>query len=280
MRRIMWTALVLVAATAGLIAGSAGVEAQGILDTKHNLSALAGEGANRTPGNQEIYLSTGGVQEVCVFCHTPHGADTAVNAPLWNRAKTTVTTYQMYASPTMDSTPSNTAANMGVSLACLSCHDGTVAFDALRNLPGPGGYSTNPGSAGWTWNLGINNMSTRGITNIGAGADGTGNDDLRNDHPIAMIYNDARSPSSTSQDETTGFTPATSLLGRVFVERTGMTNPTPTVVPKLPLYGTAVADARVQCASCHDPHAKTTTFLRVDNSVGSALCRTCHKKDS
>jgi predicted CXXCH cytochrome family protein len=272
---MMWTALVVAVAAAGLVAGPGDIDAQGILDTKHNLSALAGTGANRTPNNQELYL-TAGTQEVCVFCHTPHGADTNVKAPLWNRAVTS-STFTMYSSPTLDAIPSNTAANMGVSLACLSCHDGTVAFDALRNLPGPGGYSATPpltgrNPEGWVWNLNKKDMLGRGITEIGT--------DLSDDHPIAMIYNDARSPSSTSQDETTGFTPATALLGRVFVERTGMTNPTPTVVPKLPLYGTAVADARVQCASCHDPHAKTTTFLSVDNSVGSALCRTCHKKDS
>jgi predicted CXXCH cytochrome family protein len=257
----------------GLLAGVGWAEAQGILDTKHNLSAVAGTGATRSAGNQEIYLTTG-TAEVCVFCHTPHGADSAVKAPLWNRAVNVGTAYTMYSSPTLDSAPDQ--ANMGVSLACLSCHDGTIAFDALRNLPGPGGYDPNPSASGraptgWTWQGGFKTMAGRGITEIGT--------DLTNDHPIAMIYNDARSPSSLSQDETTGFTAATLSSSRVFVQRS-VSVPSGSPIPaKLPLFGTSVADARVQCASCHDPHTKTTTFLRVDNTQSSALCRTCHVKD-
>jgi predicted CXXCH cytochrome family protein len=259
----------------GLLAGVGWAEAQGILDTKHNLSAVGGTAANRTAGNQELYL-TAGTAEICVFCHTPHGADTNVKAPLWNRAVTS-STYTVYASPTMDSAPSSVAAEMGVSLACLSCHDGTVAFDALRNLPGPGGYDASPGTSGrnptgWTWNSGKKDMTGRGITEIGT--------DLSNDHPIAMIYSAAKSPSSTDQDETTGFTTATLNGSRVWVERTVTVPGQSSISAKLPLFGTSTADARVQCASCHDPHSSMTTFLRVDNTKSSALCRTCHKKDS
>jgi len=267
MRRVAQLGLVGVVAIGMLLAGVRAAQAQGILDTKHNLSTVAGTGANRTAGAQEIYV-TAGTNEVCVFCHTPHGADTSVAAPLWNRRVANTTTYQMYTSPTLDSSPD--ANNMGVSLACLSCHDGTIAFDALRNLPGSGGYDPNAPRAGYTFNSGIIDMSNRGITRIAE--NGT---DLRNDHPIAMVYNDARSPSSTSGDETTGFTTATTTNnGRVWVTRTIGNE-----AINLPLYGTAVADARVQCASCHDPHRKSTTFLRVSSTDGSKLCLTCHRKD-
>lgn len=256
------------------VAWSGAAWAQGILDTKHNLSAVAGSGANRSAGNQEIYL-TAGTSEVCVFCHTPHGADTNVAAPLWNRAVTNTATYTMYSSPTLDSAPS--AANMGVSLACLSCHDGTIAFDALRNLPGPGGYDANPlatgrNPAGWTWAGSIKTMNARGITDIAEG--GT---DLSNDHPIAMIYSAGRSPSSTSSDETTGFTTATLSGTRVWVSRAVPAPGAETIT--LPLYGTSVADGRVQCATCHDPHRKSSLFLRASNNDSSKLCRTCHLKD-
>ena len=33
----------------------------------------------------------------------------------------------------------------------------------------------------------------------------------------------------------------------------------------------------VECASCHDPHTETTTFLRTSND-DSAVCLACHIK--
>ena len=33
--------------------------------------------------------------EVCVYCHTPHGANRTLAAPLWNRTNV-ATTYQTY----------------------------------------------------------------------------------------------------------------------------------------------------------------------------------------
>ena len=47
-----------------------------VSQTVHNLSAT-GTGSVTT---------TGGQTEVCVFCHTPHGATTFPGAPLWNRS--------------------------------------------------------------------------------------------------------------------------------------------------------------------------------------------------
>lgn len=235
--------VLLLSATALVLSGGAvEVRAQGMLNTKHNLAA--GVGAAPTGD-----LKTSGTNEVCVFCHTPHGADTSVKAPLWNRAINT-TGYTMYTSQTFDAT--SAGQPVGVSLACLSCHDGTIAFDALRNLPGPGGFTDNPNKAGvttWTFtNAPDKKMPAGRITNLGQ--------DLSNDHPISMTYNTAKSPSSTSltNDFATGFyDPPKNLL---------------------PLY-----EGRVECASCHDPHrSDTQTFLRVSNA-GSALCLSCHRKD-
>lgn len=239
-----------------ILAGAGGAWAQGILNTKHNLAS--GVGASPTGD-----IKTTGTNQVCVFCHTPHGAadSSTVNAPLWNRAVSNTATYTMYNSPTLDSAPS--ASNMGVSLACLSCHDGTIAFDALRNLPGSGGYDPAPSAAGvtnWTFtNAADKKMPAGRITNLGT--------DLSNDHPIAMTYSAARSPSSTDNDETTGFYAAVTNGTRTTVTG-GVTTTT------VPLY-----EGRVQCASCHDPHrSNTETFLRV-TADQSQICRTCHKKD-
>lgn len=246
MDRLSLRTLVVIAAVALVLPGGGGdARAQGILNTKHNLAA--GVGAAPTGD-----IKTSGTDEVCVFCHTPHGSDAGVKAPLWNRAiNTTANAYTMYSSQTFDA--ASAGQPVGVSLACLSCHDGTIAFDALRNLPGPGGFSDTPAKDGTrtTWNF-VNapdkKMPAGRITNLGT--------DLSNDHPISMTYSTARSPSSTN-------------LTNDFA--TGFYNP-----PKnsLPLY-----EGRVECASCHDPHrSDTQTFLRVSNS-GSVLCLSCHRKD-
>jgi len=98
--------------------------------TKHNLSS-----------NPDIMAT--GTTEVCIFCHTPHGANLAAStqAPLWNRLLPDDTSYEVYESPNFDAQDfTGIHRPKGVSLACLSCHDGSIAFDALVNLPGSGGF--------------------------------------------------------------------------------------------------------------------------------------------
>lgn len=235
--------------------------AAGIADTKHNLSSGAA-------GTQIHQTNTA---EICVFCHTPHGSDTAIEAPLWNRGINTGV-YEVYASPSFDAGTNNAAPPPdGVSLACLSCHDGTIAFDALRNLPGSGGYNPSAPSAGYTFqNTGGGNVMPNDgrITNLGFPLSG-GNPDLRNDHPVSMIYANALSPSSTSgtNDHATGFKDPPSGISATgdsyFVN------------------GVKIVKGKVQCTSCHDPHrSNTPTFLRVDNgNQNSQVCLTCHNKD-
>ncbi len=56
----------------GLVCGMSGVAfAAGIASTKHNLSS-GGPGPNKTDATDQI----------CVFCHTPHGSDTSAAVPL------------------------------------------------------------------------------------------------------------------------------------------------------------------------------------------------------
>jgi hypothetical protein len=98
--------------------------------TKHNLSA-----------NPDI-LATG-TTEICVFCHTPHGANSiaAGHAPLWNRLLPEDSSYEIYDSPSFDTQDfTGNRWPKGVSLACLSCHDGSIALDSLINGPGSGGF--------------------------------------------------------------------------------------------------------------------------------------------
>ncbi len=200
--------------------------------TKHNLSVSQG-GADPTGAPLEDY------GEICVYCHTPHGGQ--VDAPLWNR-NYGAGPYQMYTSATMEMVRDGQPT--GISTACLSCHDGTIGLDVIINAPNAfidGGGSVPPTTAG------VNTMPA-GNTNLGI--------DLRNDHPISVVYDEAVDPAFNPK--ATVFAAGNPL--RLFTDPTSPGD-------------------KVQCATCHNPHDNTTAkpFLRMTNA-GSALCKTCHIK--
>ncbi|MCG7982904.1 MAG: cytochrome c3 family protein [Candidatus Thiodiazotropha lotti] len=119
--------------------------------------------------SQTTLLTQAGNTQICAYCHTPHNASTTNSTtPLWNH-QDTVATYTMYSSPSLDMTIAGSPA--GVSLACLSCHDGSVAADSLINFP-----------SGVT--------GPDGIFFLG---DSLGTD-LSNDHPISLTYNATQDP--------------------------------------------------------------------------------------
>ena len=98
-----------------------------IANTRHNLtqSFLADRA-----GIMNIARNDYG--EVCVYCHTPHGASTLSTAPLWNRTMNTGL-YQVYDKiRTLNQPIGQPGVN---SLTCLSCHDGTIAIDSVINMP-------------------------------------------------------------------------------------------------------------------------------------------------
>ena len=197
--------------------------------------------------------------QTCVFCHTPHSGSAAV--PLWNRAAVG-TTYQVYTSSTLDAAaPTSAAIQSSVSGACMSCHDGSIAIDVLTNLAGAAHVAsiafTRQATAKATYGnsgTGTNNLITGGAPFLGA--------DLRNDHPITIVYETARTATPTE------FVTQTITGTKITV---GTVNP-------LPLYGSTTTTATVECASCHNPHSNLNgMFLRKSNA-GSALCLTCHIK--
>jgi cytochrome c553 len=265
----------------------------GIADTKHNLSSGTNSITGRIQSDQA---------EICVFCHTPHGADTTAPAPLWNKklgaAGTpsgggSYTTYASLNTPSLD----GTIAPVGsISVACLSCHDGTSAMDNIINAPGSGGYDPTGGGTnglGYTWtgaNVTPAGKIAGGITLIGT--------DLSNDHPIGVQYcggglsGSGTVVSGTCKDSDFKMPETTIINGnQVFWVETGLAGKQRT---DLPLYSRAGADASlgplVECATCHDPHVSPgqagpagtnqvsgNTFLRISNN-GSGVCLTCHIK--
>jgi predicted CXXCH cytochrome family protein len=197
--------------------------------------------------------------QTCVFCHTPHGGSNTV--PLWNRAAGN-TTYQVYTSSTMDAaSPTSAAIQSSVSGACMSCHDGSIAIDVLTNLAGSAHVAsvafTRQATAKATYSnsgTGTSNVMSGGLPFLGS--------DLRNDHPVTIIYETSRAATPTE------FVAQTITGTKITV---GATNP-------LPLFGASSATATVECASCHNPHNNANgMFLRKSNA-GSAMCLTCHIK--
>ena len=99
-----WMLLAVCPAMAGTLAGTA-----------HDFSAAAWGGG-----------------QVCVACHTPHNANSAGTAPLWNHT-VTIQTYTLYTSSSLSATMAQPTVSDKL---CLSCHDGTVAVDSYRGSLG------------------------------------------------------------------------------------------------------------------------------------------------
>jgi predicted CXXCH cytochrome family protein len=197
-------------------------------------------------------LSTSTTPEPCVFCHTPHNANTRIQGPLWNRFVDPDATFTLYASPMM-----NTAVPQPspISRLCLGCHDGVNAITTANGLTGstkhelvkPPGHpppdtTSMPSCYGCHSDLAYNRVSK--IKTPGT--------DLSDDHPISMVY------PTPSQDPKFS-TPPDSQNGWGY--------------DNVRLY-----QGRVECSSCHNPHNPDYKPFLVKPNAGSALCVTCHIK--
>ena len=221
--RIIRGSLLLVAVMMAAVAAQGGVA-----ETKHNFSSPV-----YSP-NAFFY----GTQQVCVFCHTVHNADPTVGS-LLNHERDGGTSYNMYTSNTMDMIQS--ASPHDGSLICLSCHDGAIAVNSLNNLPGPEGAGTYgfPGGPGLD---GSGAISTSSHTFVGT--------DLRDDHPVGILYDSSRDLD--------------------FHPKAGDDQQYPDKLLDDGLY--------VECTSCHNPHDNTFSNFLCETNNNSALCMRCHIK--
>ena len=216
--------------------GSNAFATSNITATKHNLSSTSTGTIKAAAGDNN--------DEICVYCHTPHAANTAfIGAPLWNKA-TPSGTFTMYGT-TIGGTATDAAPN-SPSMACLSCHDGVSAINSMVNAPGSGGYVALGANVKFgTTAAGTAFVMPAGVTNIGT--------DLRNDHPVSITYDATKAGLKATSTTLTGWAGATTIAQ-------------------------LLRSSKVECGSCHDPHEATNgTFLRVANT-GSALCIGCHAK--
>jgi len=212
-----------------VLVGAVMANAQTVVGTAHDLSATG-------PG------ATTNVQRVCVFCHTPHQASAANGQyPLWNHELSAVGSYGVYASPTLNASPTDiggaTPGSAAVSNLCMSCHDGTVSVISMWNPPNE--VATVTLTAGG--NVGSDGLIT-GTPNLGT--------DLSDDHPINFTYDTALANADG-----------------------GLNDPATTPAVQALLIG-----GTVQCSSCHDPHDNTYAPFLVTDNTNSALCTTCHIK--
>ncbi len=267
--RFRWGSII---AAAGLLLAGMSAQAQ-IVGSQHDLTA-AGSGQSTTTVTDQV----------CVFCHTPHGADTAAPVPLWNKvlgAPGAYTRYSSLATPSFDSAEAPVGS---VSLACLSCHDGTQAMDVVLNSPGSNGYNPT-GSEIDPVAIGVMTGSPVPMLSV----------DISNDHPISMQYGGGGA-TAADPDGTFG-----GVLGDP-----DFVNPEKATINSQPIWwvdslaGTGgtrektdmllytradlgTQEPFVECGSCHDPHNSSTqtptmvAFLRVPNTA-SQVCTSCHSK--
>jgi hypothetical protein len=190
------TTIGMVVAGAAMIAANSAMAAQpqmnSIADSWHNLGAnnIKNGTPNDSAGTANHSTATG---EICVFCHTPHGGDVSAAVPLWNRQLGDPASYTRYSAngtTTFDAEEDDIGS---VTIACLSCHDGAQAIDALLNAPGSGNYYA-PGSSTeaqrreWTGGTAMSGSDVGGDSRLlGTIVQNLGTD-LSNDHPVSMQY--------------------------------------------------------------------------------------------
>lgn len=277
---------------------------KGVACTPHDLNNYSGYCA----GNGSNFVFTGLTKDdfipgdqpqICVYCHTPHGANRQINKDtlvlegvgqtyqntasgspvyLWNRALansvqsytsgipgqagyTAGGRYTLYHSSTLNA---NVTEVRVYSLMCLSCHDGISAMNVLFNNPTPVDVLDPTGPTGAT-KLGDDapfpNQINKNIGERLSSAD-SGVTNLTNDHPISIDYPSTDAGLVAMSSGTVG-----TLKLRLFPAPNGVFT-------------------SMECSTCHDVHnygetgvggAVTGPFLAASNK-NSGMCLNCHIK--
>jgi hypothetical protein len=201
---------------------------------------------------------------VCSVCHAAHNTDPAQVVPLWIHG-TSQSAFTPYSSPTMQAT---VGQPNGTSLACLSCHDGSLAI-----------------------NQGIGGVPLGGGTTLSSPIDPSAQigPDLHTTHPISFTYDAALAAADAGLEN-----PDTYNIGDPKVALTYSTAPVPTSWSGTSLSGQSINKAllgnnhMMQCSSCHDVHKldgsapSSGILIKISGNdsggKGSTICRTCHIK--
>lgn len=229
-----------------------------ITPTKHNLS-VTGAGAIRSTTEKQI----------CIFCHAPHNS--TPSAPLWNR-RDPGSNYLPYSSSTAMAHPGQPN---GASLACLSCHDGTIALGDLVSQTLPVSMSS-------------------GVTVMPPGPSNLGTD-LSDDHPVSFAYT-----SSLPTLHAGELVDPSALIGKVKLDASGRMQCTTCHDPHDNTNGQFLVmpnTASALCQTCHLKKDWNTSSHRLSNAgwngsgldpwlhtnattVAGNACENCHRPHS
>ena len=300
--RTKWRQGIFWVACAALGSGSAfGAKVSDVRATLHNLSAASAGTPTPTGTVPTRAAFATSETQVCVFCHTPHGAQSTTLGPLWNRTLS-ASTYTTYQSTSMDALAPGMAGNQiagtldqpgGTSKLCLSCHDSTLAIGTVGVANGVSPQNTV---------MSINGVvSASGVMPAGSGV-ATGDtrrmgNTLSNDHPISVTFTNAVANRDGALRPVHAVTQAWSAADGTAI--IGLKGSSPK--PVLPLESTgslAGNRGQIQCGSCHDPHLRETDeanngnqkFLRLNRfqtAQGAAIydpakdiiCLACHDRN-
>jgi predicted CXXCH cytochrome family protein len=221
-----------------------------LIGSEHDFSSAGGAGNFSKMGIATFVWGgeTNTYQNPCQVCHIPHKAApyNAANAPLWNHAVATnattkYITYDQAGSATFNALGLG-SLTLGSSVACLSCHDGSIAVN--QNY----GKSTFNGNGGIATNVPSFAVETKG------GYTG-GNNDLTIMHPIGVSYPAAQAAAP------------------------GLLNDIPANLSHM-LKGPNKTMECASCHDIHRTYGASATVSHnlIVDLEGGQLCLTCHNK--
>jgi predicted CXXCH cytochrome family protein len=184
--------------------------------------------------------------------------------------------YKLFYGASLKSCPTDSTSVPNFSPRDLHLWGDAQAMDTVLNQPGSGAVDAGYSAGVWT-----GNSSPTDIALIST--------DLTNDHPVGIQYGgggiSVTTPAAATVDTDFVAPDSAPINGTtVWWVDTEVTPNGTRQKTDMQLYTRSVAaidggadQPFVECASCHDPHAETQTFLRVSND-GSAVCLACHNK--
>lgn len=231
---------------------------------KHNLSAKARVfgTTSYTAANPNLYkavddpVTNPSGQQVCIFCHTPHNANVAAGAPLWNRAFSTQT-FSRYSSATLQirvNSAARTPAQYtspawqpdGSSKLCLSCHDG-VATNTLGGVLRGGPIAMNP--------IGGDFISSNTAVSWASFSPATNKMKLGH-HPVSFVYNAAVASAINTVKAPTNTYVFPPSLAAVKLDK----------------------NSKMQCTTCHNAHQNQSHDDQCYGGLGNCISPNTRKK--